>query len=108
MIEAVEERHDGGVRADRGGEIVQGRGQARRLHREQDQAERAGQIRRGDHLGLDDVVAAGAGHAQAVLAERGGPGRAHQERDIAPVPGQERPEEAAGRPGADDQDVVAA
>ena len=107
VIESVEERHDGSVRTDRRGEVVEGLGQAGRLDGEQDQVEGADEIPGGDDLGVDDVVMALPGHPQPVLAQRGGPRRPDQERDIPPALGEQRTEEAAGGPGTDNEDAAA-
>ena len=88
VIESVEERHDGGVRADRRREVVQGLGQPGRLDGEQDQVEGTGEIPGGDDLGVDDVVMTLPRHPQPMLAQRGGPRRPDQERDIPPAPGE--------------------
>ena len=108
VIDPVEEWHNGGVRADRRREVIQGLRQSGRLDGKQDQVEGTDEIPGRDDLGVDDVVVALSGHPQPALAQHGGPLRPDQERDVPPALGEQRSEEAAGGPGADNEDVAAA
>ncbi len=101
--EAVEDRQDCRLRPYSGGELLHRLSQGIRLGRQQDQIEGSVQVVRRDGPGLHAEVAMRADHLQAT-SQLLGPLRAHQERHVAPGPGQARPEKSAQSTRADHQD----